>query len=222
MLNVVKVRPVDFLDSLNCIGVLGCDLWGRRFAATTTTPTLSIWPFSRRTKTCSAGRSFARSGTSPLTASPHVKLARLRRPHSLMGGVDEFFVILRLRPGAADSDGVLGFKGRGYILAKRLARLLFGPGFFGGGQLKRPRLTARGRVHVVDVPRDERTSAKRWLGAERARRGGASRRRAARCFGLRSLAAHGSDGAHRVGVGCPATELREDRAATGERDSRVG
>ena len=41
-----------------------------------------------------------------------------------MGGVDEFFVILRLRPGAADSDGVLGFKGRGYILAKRLARLL--------------------------------------------------------------------------------------------------
>ena len=58
---------------------------------------------------------------------------------------------LQLRLCAADMGGVRVFKGRGYILPQRLARLRFRPFLFGSGQLKLPYLTPYGQRQIVNV-----------------------------------------------------------------------
>ena len=100
---------------------------------------------------CFARLEFGAFDLAPSAAASNVKLGRLGRLRSLIGGIDHILVMLQLRLCAADVGGVRVFKGRGYILPQRLARLRFRPFLFGSGQLKLPYLTPYGQRQIVNV-----------------------------------------------------------------------
>ena len=81
------------------------------------------------------------SAHAPVAASSHKILGpRLLLPlrGALISSVNRGLVISRLCQRLADMEVVLGFKGRGYILAQRLAGWLLSRAPFLSGRLKRP------------------------------------------------------------------------------------
>jgi hypothetical protein len=133
----------------------GCNFRRRRSAATiddayafhltVLTPNIDVF----------ADLNFCPLNVRPFAAAPHVKLGSRRLLLVLearVGVIMQPLVDFGLLKRRADAGGVRIFKGRAQVIRQGRGCLPFRPFLMCGLHFKLPRLTARGRRHVVNVP----------------------------------------------------------------------